>query len=90
MKVKLTVALLGIALLGGCANHPVDCAVGIYHSDCLPGTAGYENPDKFAAVDDQQCRSYGLAPGTSQYADCRLRLSAQHKGVEPTIVIPVR
>lgn len=32
-----------VALLSSCANHPVDCAIGIPWSDCLPGTAGYNN-----------------------------------------------
>ncbi|HEX4197562.1 MAG TPA: hypothetical protein VHZ26_08970 [Caulobacteraceae bacterium] len=71
------IAVLG--LLSGCANHPVDCTVGIHHSDCAPGTPGYDNPDKFAVADDQECRSYGLTPGTSQYADCRVKLNAAHQ-----------
>ena len=77
--------LFAISLLSGCANHPVDCSMGIYHADCLPGTAGYDNPDKFADADDKQCRSYGLAFGTPQYADCRLKLSGEHKGAEPVV-----
>lgn len=62
-------------LLSGCANHPVDCAVGFHHSDCLPGTAGYDDPIKFSDHDDQQCKSYGLQPGTSDYASCRIQLN---------------
>ncbi len=27
----------------GLKNHPIDCAIGIPWSDCLPGTAGYNN-----------------------------------------------
>ena len=38
-----------LALLSGCAtngeigfaHHPADCAMGVGHSDCLPGAAGY-------------------------------------------------
>jgi hypothetical protein len=71
-------ALASVLLLGGCANHPMDCAVGFHHADCLPGTAGYDNPDKFSAADDKQCRSYGLVPGTSDYANCRVKLATQH------------
>ena len=67
------------ALLSGCANHPIDCAVGFHHGDCLPGTAGYDDPNKFAAADDKQCQSYGLKPGSQPYADCRIQLSGQHK-----------
>jgi hypothetical protein len=71
--------VVGAALLAGCANHPLDCAVGLTHPDCLPGTAGYSNPSKFEQADDAQCKSYGLTFGTPQYADCRVKLSAQHK-----------
>ena len=66
-------------LLSGCANHPIDCAVGFVHADCLPGTAGYADPDKFAAEDDKACQSYGLKPETSEYTDCRIKLRGQHK-----------
>lgn len=89
MKTAGCLILLANLALSGCANHPLDCAIGINHSDCLPGTAGYDNPDKFAAADDKQCKSYGLTYGTPQYADCRLRLSDQHRGVEPTIGVGV-
>jgi hypothetical protein len=30
---KIRVAVLTLLALGGCANHPIDCAVGFYHSD---------------------------------------------------------
>jgi hypothetical protein len=68
-------------LLCSCANHPVDCALGFHHADCLPGTPGYDDPDKFADTDDKACRSYGLSPGTSEYADCRIKLRANTKPV---------
>lgn len=74
---RKAVAIAAI-VLSGCANHPLDCAVGFHHGDCLPGTAGYDNPDKFAAADDRQCQSYGLKPGTSDYANCRIKLSISH------------
>lgn len=35
--------ILILVLIGGCAHHPVDCAIGIPWSDCLGGTAGYNN-----------------------------------------------
>jgi hypothetical protein len=75
---KALVLLLGLAL-GGCSDDVTDCSVGFTHPDCLPGTPGYKDPDKFAAADDRQCRSYGLQPGTTPYADCRIKLSALHK-----------
>ena len=68
-----------VALIG-CANHPIDCAFGIHHSDCLPDPGGYDDPNKFADTDDKLCQSYGLQFGTLQYADCRVRLTAQHQG----------
>ena len=43
------------------------------------------DPSTFDAVDDKQCRSYGLVFGTHDYADCRIRLSAQHRGLDPNI-----
>jgi hypothetical protein len=87
-------AVIAALMLCGCANHPIDCGVGIYHADCLPGMAGYSDPDKFAVIDDTQCKSYGLTFGTPAYAECRERLSAQHRGPEPTltgtVVVPAK
>jgi hypothetical protein len=45
----------------------------------------YGDPSTFADVDDKQCRSYGLTFGSHDYADCRLRLSAQHRGLDPNV-----
>jgi hypothetical protein len=50
-----------------------------------PANIGFGDPSTFAAVDDKQCRSYGLIFGTHDYADCRIRLSAQHRGLDPNI-----
>ena len=50
-----------------------------------PAASNLGDPKDFADVDDKQCRSYGLAFGTRDYADCRLRLSAQHRGLDPNI-----
>lgn len=43
--------ILAASVIGGCsnagpgfANHPMDCAIGVPWSDCLPGTAGYRGP----------------------------------------------
>jgi hypothetical protein len=47
------------------------------------------DPGTFADVDDKQCRSYGLTFGSHDYADCRIRLSAQHRGLDPSIGAPV-
>jgi hypothetical protein len=43
------------------------------------------DPRDFADMDDKQCRSYGLTFGSRDYADCRIRLSAQHRGLDPNI-----
>jgi hypothetical protein len=40
---KTITAISLIASLAGCAHHPVDCAIGVPWSDCLEGTAGYNN-----------------------------------------------
>jgi hypothetical protein len=71
--------VIGALLLAGCANHPIDCATGFHHADCLPGTLGYDDPQKFAAEDDKLCKSYGLTPGTTPYADCRIKLTASRQ-----------
>ena len=42
MNAKLALFAL-LIFLQGCAHHPADCALGIPWSDCLPGTAGYNN-----------------------------------------------
>ena len=72
---KRLCSLIAALILSGCANHPVDCAVGFHHSDCLPGTPGYDDPAKFAAADDKECQSYGLKPGTDAYSACRVKLT---------------
>jgi hypothetical protein len=50
-----------------------------------PVTVGRGDPSAFADVDDKQCRSYGLTFGSRDYADCRIRLSAQHRGLDPNL-----
>jgi hypothetical protein len=45
----------------------------------------YGDPANFADADDKQCRSYGLTFGSHDYADCRIRLSAQHRGLDPNV-----
>jgi hypothetical protein len=47
------------------------------------GGTALGDPAAFADVDDRQCRSYGLVFGTHDYADCRIKLSAQHRGLNP-------
>lgn len=78
----LTTFLLALA---GCANHPLDCAIGlIAWDDCLPGTKGYEVRQQSlknlsavrsekATTDDAVCQSYGAKPGTDAYVNCRVQ-----------------
>jgi hypothetical protein len=53
-----------------------------------PVTIPRGDPSTFADIDDKQCRSYGLTFGSHDYADCRIRLSAQHRGLDPNIGSP--
>ena len=63
--VSLVSMLAAALLLGGC--DPRDCALGIAHRDCYPvGSVQATFPQ-----DDAICRSYGLDPGTHDYAICR-------------------
>ena len=82
---KRLILLAMIALMSGCANHPMECALGTPRADCLPGTSGYierqrrqsEAADDRAskeALDDQKCRSYGAVPGSDAYVSCRVQL----------------
>jgi hypothetical protein len=64
-------------LLSGCANHPVDCAVGFSHSDCLPGSAGYRAIVSRDNAEDGTCRTYGLKFGSAEYAQCRQNIANQ-------------
>jgi hypothetical protein len=82
---RLSLALACVITLGACAHHPIDCAIGFTHADCLPGTAGYdgpvEPPEGWAAHDDAICKSYGLAFGTTPYAQCRESVAGRRDGV---------
>lgn len=50
-----------------------------------PANVARGEPAAFADMDDKQCRSYGLLFGSHDYADCRIKLSAQHRGLDPNI-----
>jgi len=75
---KLLVGVLAV-LLSGCAGHPVDCAIGIWHDDCAPGTASYEEMHqmqaKREAAADETCQKWGAKPGTDSYTQCRVALA---------------
>lgn len=82
---KAWFAAVALLALYGCANHPVDCSIGIEWDDCLPDTKGYANrleslkklalaKELQAAKDDAQCQSYGATPGSDAYVNCRMQL----------------
>ena len=56
-----TLAFTAVILISGCAengeigfkNHPVDCAMGFVHSDCQPGTSGYDQGVGAGLSDDE-------------------------------------
>lgn len=71
---KFVSAILACAMLTACAGHPLDCSMGIPHGDCAPGSPGFYNGPGRAEADANQCTSYGFAPGTDGYANCRMGL----------------
>ncbi|MNC35336.1 hypothetical protein D3C75_838180 [compost metagenome] len=82
---KVWIGAIALLALAGCANHPLDCSMGVARDDCLPGTNGYANRQERlnnlavakelqAAKDDAQCQSYGATPGSDAYVNCRVQL----------------
>ena len=85
---RVVLLLLMAFAFVGCANHALDCSLGIWHDDCAPGTRAYDQKQaedakaKAAdaandAKDDAECRSYGFKPDTPSYAQCRKRVADQ-------------
>ncbi len=77
---RAAVVFLLVFLLGGCADVPGRCGLGLAHEDCAP--YGYAHP--FPA-DDTICRSYGLRRGTADYAHCRTVKDAAQQRTRDTI-----
>jgi hypothetical protein len=67
---------------------PVPARLDSASTAAAPVTIPRGDPSTFSDVDDKQCRSYGLTFGSHDYADCRIRLSAQHRGLDPNIGAP--
>ena len=83
---RIIAACILALTLAGCAGHPLDCSMGISHPDCEPGTAGYNNsPQAVAANDDAQCQSYGAAPGSPSYVQCRMNIDNQRAQMRTAI-----
>lgn len=83
MRKRLFITVL--LTLGGCANHPGECAMGTPRADCLPGTNGYIERQRRInetsmqrqikeSADDKKCQSYGAAPDSDSYVNCRALL----------------
>ena len=62
---RLGVLVVGLALTG-CGIQ--ECVIDVAHRDC---PAPLRPVASTFPQDDASCRSYGLAPGTSDYAKCR-------------------
>ncbi|WP_415770318.1 hypothetical protein [Pseudomonas sp. LB3P38] len=88
---KVWIGAAALLVLAGCANHPLDCSMGVARDDCLPGTNGYANRQETLKIlaaakelqsskDDAQCRSYGAAPGSDAYVNCRVQLDKTATG----------
>lgn len=82
---KAWTGAVALVALVGCANHSLDCSMGVARDDCVPGTNGYANrqenltnlaaaKEQQAAKDDAQCQSYGATPGSDTYVNCRVQL----------------
>jgi hypothetical protein len=82
---KAWIGAVALLALAGCANHPLDCSMGVARDDCLPDTKGYANRQETLsniaaakqlqeAKDDAQCQSYGATPGSDAYVNCRVQL----------------
>ena len=82
---KTWIGAVALLALAGCANHPLDCSMGVEWDDCLPDTKGYTDRQERlknlaaakelqAAKDDVQCQSYGAIPGSDAYVNCRVQL----------------
>ena len=78
-------------LIAGCAGNYADCATGVGHSNCPPGTEGYkrmkqaqQDAKAIVAIDDARCRSEGAEPGSEAYAKCRRSAIAAHQLFEPS------
>jgi hypothetical protein len=73
------------AVISPVAVTPAVVSPGVAPVSATPAVVSRGDPSAFADVDDRQCRSYGLTFGSRDYADCRIRLSAQHRGLDPNL-----
>jgi len=75
---SILIAFGGACLLSGCAGHPVDCAVGIYHADCAPGSKAYmvehaqvtAHVEQALAAAQSICTHDGYSHNTTAWQHC--------------------
>lgn len=80
---------LASSLISGCAdngefgfnNHPLDCAQGYVHNDCLPGTAGYDRGVGSGMTDQQMSayRSQQILQQVQQQVQQQVEVQAQQR-----------
>ena len=73
-----TILLLAVLFLAGCAHHPLDCAIGLPWSDCLPGTAGYTNS---AGADTREAEAKAKPQSTDLYTELTKLDDLRKKGL---------
>ena len=80
----LVIVAFAAATLPGCTIRSMDCTLGTPHADCPKDTLGHDAAqdarragETAATIDDERCRSYGFAPGTSNYSRCRADIERQ-------------
>lgn len=56
----------------------------------LCGCSNGPTPEQFAADDDAVCRSYGIAPGSQLYAECRASKEQQRQQAKATLAAASR
>ena len=80
----LVIVAIAAATLSGCTIRSIDCTLGAPHADCAKDTAGHDAAQDIqragqttATIDDARCRSYGFAPGSPNYSQCRADIDKQ-------------
>jgi hypothetical protein len=65
MALRVLLPIVGLALfLAGCQSGPR-----------APGGETFMSDASISAKDDEECRSFGAAPGSQAYFDCRMALN---------------
>jgi len=90
MRLASLMLVLATVVISGCAGHSVDCSLGAGRNGCAPGTKEYEqmmqrqqDAKSEDEIDDATCRSFGVEPGSTAYAECRRKRTADRQMFEP-------